>query len=479
MGPEDVYGKYMQGSLKNLVKGGLVYKYFINPFFVWCEAFAPREEMDPKSAYMEMILRNGRDHEDEVCRELYPGGVSLDPTLHEKAFMQSLDAMFSGEKYVKNGIFYNLPESFVAVPDILVKEPGASIFGEWHYEIVEVKSSKQIRNEHVMQAAYYNHVISLLQGFTPKKFFLVDGQKSIQEFRYSEYREKVIGVIGDIKNIYAGRKPPAEKLGWPWESFSVRMLKEAKSISLIPGLYSFHRQALQEKGIRTLEDFFSLNILDVNGIGQETLDRYRKSAKALLKGSHMFLDKPRLPEGKTEIFMDFEGVEQARFGDKKISGDYLIGMVVREDGKDRYIPFLAPDLEKEHEMLLEFLRFLKGKEEFTIYHYGSYEKTHLAGLLNKYCINPEFAQKIIDSMVDILQLVRKSVAFPTHSYSLKEIGKYLGLTWSGIGDAKDSIILYMDFLKNGSKDSLDKIVQYNKEDCVALMKVKDFLVWGA
>lgn len=477
MSPTELFDKCMKGSLRHLVKGGLVYQYIRNPFFVWCEAFAPKEEKDPESAYMNMIFENGRNHETEVLEEMFPGGIDIDPTLHDKAFAQTLDGLFGGEQFIKNGILYYLPLQFVAVPDVLEKKEGSSLWGEWHYEVIEIKSSKQIREEQIMQAAYYNHLIGIIQGYTPATFTMIGGQKEKQKINYSDYENKVKETIREMKEIFKGRKPPIERIGWPWQEYSLKQLKERKAISLIPSLPSTHKEILLQNGVSTLEDFFSLNILGVE-IPFDTMEKYRRFAKAFLQGKHSFLDKPFLPEGKIEIFMDFEGVEQMRINGKKISGDYLIGVVVRENGQEIYTSFLADSLEKEHDMLLDFLKFLQDKNEFVIYHFGSYEKSHLASLLNKYGIDESFAQKILHSMVDIFQLAKKSVIFPTHSYSLKEIAKYLGFQWTGVADAKDSIVLYLDFIENNNKESLEKIIQYNKDDCLALKRVKDFLVWG-
>lgn len=478
MGPEDIFKKCMHGSLNRLVKGGLVYQYFRSPFFVWCNAFGLKEEKDPESAYMNMIFEYGRNHEDEVCDEIYPGGISIDPTLHEKAFVQALEGLFAGEKYIKNGIFYFLPESLVAVPDVLELKPGPSLFGDFHYEVVEIKSSGQIREEHIMQAAYYNYIISIIQGMTPEKFVLVNGQKEKTEFLYSDYEKKVIDTIREIKEIFKGKQPIPERVGWPWESFSLKKLKEMKSISLVPNLYSSHKKLLHNAGVQTLDDFFNLNILRVDGMRSETLEKYRKSAKAILQGKHSFIEKPFLPEGKTEIFMDFEGVQCVRFNGKKVSGDYLIGMLVREDGKERYIHFVSESLENEHEILLDFLKFLRDRDDYIIYHYGSYEKAHLAKMINKYGIDEGMAEKVIGSMVDILQVAKNSVVFPTHSYSLKQVAGYLGFSWKDLGNAKDSIALYLEFLESGNRQVLDKIITYNHDDCIALKRVKDFLVWG-
>lgn len=485
MGPEELFRKCMEGGIGRLVKGGDFYKYFRSPFLVWCDAFAPAGERDPESAYMEMIFENGRSFEDEIAKEQFPGSLDLDPTSHEKAFLQALEALFQGVQYVRNGILYYLPGGFVAVPDVLVRKEGPSLFGDWHYEVVEIKSSKQIKEEHIMQAAYYNHLLGILQGVTPAQFALIDGQKEKRVFEHRECEQAVLRTIGAIRGILQGKQPAPAKLDWPWSSFSVKVLREQQDLSLIPNLYSAHKEILAGRGVRTLQDLFGLGILGVRGIPFDTLERYRRSAKAIFQGRHTFLQKPFLPEAGLELFLDFEGVEQMRVNGKAISLDYLIGVLAREGGQESFIPFVAETPRDEHEMLLSFLKFLRerglaGKQakEMAIYHFGPYEKSHLARLLDRYGVDRRLAEKILASMVDILQVSRKSVIFPTHSYALKEIGKYLGFQWKGVDDAKDAIALYLDFLKSGNRESLEKIIQYNQDDCLALRRVKDFLVWG-
>jgi len=478
MDTKQLFEECMKGSLKGMVKGGLIYQYFINPFYVWCEANAPKEEKDPESPYMNLIFKRGRDHEDEICDEDYPGGVSIDPTQHGLAFAETLEAMANGEKFIKNGIFYNLPKHLVAVPDILVRKPGSSIFGDYYYDVIEIKSSSHIREEHIMQAAFYTYIMEIIQGFTPEKFYLIDGKKEVTEYKYVDYEQKVKDTILDIRNIFKGKPVPPSKLRWPWENYSINKLKERKHISLIPSINSVHKNALIQAGVKTLDDFFLLNILAVTGISKDTLERYRLCAKSIIKGSHIFLDKPFLPEGKMEIFMDFEGVNEMTINKEKISCDYLIGLLVRDNGKEEYVSFVSRKADKEHEMLLEFLKFIQKQNEYIIYHFGSYEKAHLASMFNKHGIDESLSKKVLDSMVDILPLARKHVIFPSHSYSLKEIGKYLGFKWRGLEDAKDSIVLYLDFIQNDNQKSLEKIIQYNEDDCIALKRVKDFLVWG-
>ena len=55
--------------------------------------------------------------------------------------------------------------------------------------------------------------------------------------------------------------------------------------------------------------------------------------------------------------------------------DYLIGILVRENSKEKYIPFTAKDTDHEKEMLLEFLEFVKKQSDYVIYHYHHYDKS--------------------------------------------------------------------------------------------------------
>ena len=57
--------------------------------------------------------------------------------------------------------------------------------------------------------------------------------------------------------------------------------------------------------------------------------------------------------------------------------DYLIGVTIRREEKTEYKSFLAKDLHSEKEMFIEFLDWLKTQEDYIIYHWHHYEKTHL------------------------------------------------------------------------------------------------------
>ena len=76
-------------------------------------------------------------------------------------------------------------------------------------------------------------------------------------------------------------------------------------------------------------------------------------------------DPIELPERKTEIFLDLEGLVESF--DDTIS-DYLIGALVRtDDGIETYHSFIA-EKKREDVMLQSFIDFMKKQTDYTIYH---------------------------------------------------------------------------------------------------------------
>jgi predicted RecB family nuclease len=61
---------------------------------------------------------------------------------------------------------------------------------------------------------------------------------------------------------------------------------------------------------------------------------------------------------------------------------------------------------------------------------------------------------------------------------LKQIAPYLGFKWRQKDvSATESIAMYFDYVKDpiGNETNLQKIIDYNEDDCVATRVIKDWL----
>ena len=165
-------------------------------------------------------------------------------------------------------------------------------------------------------------------------------------------------------------------------------------------------------------------------------------------------------------------------GEEVIQVDYLIGALVRIGSKENYLPFVAHDLDHEKEMLFTFLDFMKKQNDYVIYHYHHYEKTHLDKMMTKYEVDQKTKNMIFDHMVDVYKIATDSVAFPTYGNGLKPVAKFLGFAWRHKDvDATGSIALYLEHVANPdeNKDKLQLILDYNEDDCIATRVIKDWL----
>lgn len=115
--------------------------------------------------------------------------------------------------------------------------------------------------------------------------------------------------------------------------------------------------------------------------------------------------------------------------------------------------------------------------EYTVYHYANYEKTHLEKLSELYSDSPHL-QRFQDNLVDLQQVIEKSIIFPLHFYSIKDIAKspFLNFKWrhqkAGGGQ---SVFWYDQWLTTGDKLIMDDIINYIEDDVRATERLYEYI----
>ena len=111
----------------------------------------------------------------------------------------------------------------------------------------------------------------------------------------------------------------------------------------------------------------------------------------------------------------------------------------------------------------------------SIYTYGSYEAMWLRRMF-KEAGQQEVGQTILARVVNILSIIHAHIYVPTYSNGLKDIGRYLGCSWTD-PDASglQSIVWRKRWEETGATDFKDTLTTYNMEDCTALRTVTAFL----
>jgi len=487
---DELFSKCMTESDAEKLTARTVVQYIASPFAIHCDKFAPEAERDEKSAFDELLFQRGKDFEAQYVRDKFPNSVTIpEGTRYEDGFKLTIDSMVSGADVLHGAPIYYLPEGVYGMADILEKSDAeSSIFGNYHYTVKEVKLAKNIEEKHLLQGAFYNYLMGKIQGVTPKTFAMIngDGEESLHE--YSDYDSLLFDSIDGARKILQGGSisPTHGSCDYPWASYCNKKAVETNDISLVAGIKGKIKNKLTDNKFNTVEDLASANMEDlteIKGIGNNKAEKFITTAKAIQAKTHIITDKGMIdfPERKVEIFLDLEGIDPTTAADGIPQIDYLIGILVRVDSKENYISFTAKDAKEdaEKEMLLEFLKFIKKQNDYVIYHYAPYEKTHLTTMMKKYEIDEATEKTVLDYLIDVRKVATDSVAFPIYGNGLKQIAAYMGFEWRHKDvNATESIAMYLDYVDNseGSEIKFQKIIDYNEDDCVATRVIKDWLV---
>src|SRR5439155_21245752 len=125
-------------------------------------------------------------------------------------------------------------------------------------------------------------------------------------------------------------------------------------------------------------------------------------------------------QGPVELFLDIEGTPDQEFY-------YLFGLLACHDGNRTGRSFWADTPQDEGAAWQQFVQAVNEYPEAPIYHYGTFEPTALGRLAARYGTDYE---PIRQRLVTVLESVYGKVYFPVCSNGLKDIGSFLGATWS-------------------------------------------------
>ena len=487
MNVEEIYRRFTDGSREGAVRAGWVERYLESPVAFWCTLHAPADARDPMNDQMQHIFDIGNNHQDRVNDRFFSGGVQEVFKTEEEGFRKSLEIMFAGATAIMDMPLVCWPEGLTGRPDVLERVDGvSSVFGDYSYRVIEIKSSRRLRESQILQGTLYNRLLGIVQGYQPPEFRMINGDTEIIEVMMSDVDHRLDQVLAEVREIMAGKSVEFcyGVARWPWTSYVDSRAIEANDVSLITGVGSSVRTNLVAAGYATLESIAAANeteLVSVKRVGSASARKMMVSAQALQGMKPLRREElEELRHGKTEVFFDFEGAQEFDENDGLELVNYLIGAVSRTPGQEaQYTAFFADTFEQEDENLTHFLEWANSLEDPVFYHWHHYEKTHLTKMVERYGVDPELAAVVLERLEDLSPWATKGYAFPAYGEGLKAIAKSLGFKWqqddvSGVG----SMGLYLRYVESGGTDevSKEKIIVYNEDDCFATMHIYDWVM---
>jgi len=483
---ERIFSLHAEKNKSPKLKAHTIQNFAESPINVWCDYHADPNNKDPISDFQQLMFSEGKKHHNFVNETLFSTAVNLPFATEADGFTQVLKLMSEKAIGILDMPLICKDLDISGRPDIMRKvSDQPSVFGSHSYEIIEIKSAKNIKTSHILQAAIYNRMIGAIQEFTPPIFYLINGD--LEEFPYyaEEYDEQLDEIIQQLINVINGETiaPTLRGARWPWESYVNNLAIAANDASLIPGIKSRRREHLVDAGFTTVNEIAEASNEDlenIKGIGNTTAEKMIACAKALDRQSIFFKQpSPELPKHDTEVFIDLEGSNLYPSKSGSAMVNYLIGTVVRTNNSaEEFVSFFADTPDQEADNTKAFFKWACSLEDPVFYHWHNYEKTQLQLMGEGFEINDDSLQFVIDRLIDLSPIVLKSYAFPIYKEGLKEIAQYLGFSWTlDDVDAMGSIALFTDFVESEGKDleSKIKILTYNEDDCQATKFIFDWL----
>jgi hypothetical protein len=125
-----------------------------------------------------------------------------------------------------------------------------------------------------------------------------------------------------------------------------------------------------------------------------------------------------------------------------------------------------------------FLDLLAGLGDFTLIHFGRYERDFIREMQRRYPFgSKEESERLLARLFDVHGAIRTNVFFPVYSHSLKEIATLPGFRWQGpVRSGIDSIVWRHKWEEAGDAAAKEALLRYNQEDCLAAMALFDHMV---
>ena len=201
--------------------------------------------MDPEDAMLKNLQKKGYAHEGAYLASLIADGmnvVEIDQAASDIMLAKTREAMAAGAEVIAQA--YLKLDNFGGMADFLVKVPGKSRFGNYHYEVWDTKLSKKMKPYFAIQLCCYAEMLESVQGVRPKEVVIVLGNNETSSLRVQDYFGYYSALKSSFILFHSNWKPdrqpdPAESnTHGRWSQHAGNILKERRHLSLVASSFA-------------------------------------------------------------------------------------------------------------------------------------------------------------------------------------------------------------------------------------------------
>ena len=378
-----------------------------------------------------------------------------------------------GPQYVLDG---TLEDDCLALHfDGLKRIEGESRLGGFHFLPVLFHESRQIKKGQKLLLDVYGLVLSGLQGRVPAYGVIWHGPEcKATRVKLNPDHRQAEQVLRGLKDMATSASPPRFLLNEHCSmcEFRQRCHEQAvqeDNLTLLRGIGEKEVNRYARKGISTVTQLSCTFRLRKRGKRVKTQQRphyFALQALAVREKKIYVLGTLKLPDSPVRMFLDCEGDPERGFS-------YLIGLTIVEGREERHFAFWADNEAEEVSIFKQFLDTVAAYPDFALFSYGSYERAFLRRM-RKVAPWKKLVDKVLANSCNVVSAIHAGIYFPTYSNGLKDVGAYLGCTWSERNASGMKSVVWRRAWESGSGDAIkQKLITYNTEDCAALRRVTE------
>jgi len=388
----------------------------------------------------------------------------------------TLDLLKQGPLYILDATAED--DNLSLIFDGLKKVPGSSILGDYHYIPILFHKAELDRREHHMLLDVYALVLSHLQAHMPEIGIIWKGSGcKAHKVHLTPELHKGRQLLRDLQAIAYSEAPPKPILNGHCTMCEFRerchsQARQEDNLSLLRGMSEKEIKRHNKKGIFTVTQLsytFRPRKKNKKAKKHSHPHIFALHALAIREKKTFVFGTPLLPASHTRIYLDIEGDPERGFV-------YLVGLLIIDDsGPEKRYAFWADTEAHESRIFHQLLAVLATQEDFTVFHFGSYERSFLRRMRNS-SKHKRLVDTILASSTNVLSTIHENIYLPVYSNGLKEVSNYLGFSWSEpTGSGIQSIAWRRRWEVTGDENLKRLLVEYNADDCVALKTVTEHI----
>ncbi|HET7044817.1 MAG TPA: TM0106 family RecB-like putative nuclease, partial [Gaiellaceae bacterium] len=459
----------------------------------------------------DLVRAKGEEHEAAYLRQLREEGrdvveIRLEGEAGEweweRAARETVDAMRDGREVIYQAAFVD--GVWRGLADFVVRQPDGT------YEATDTKLARHPKPYFVIQLCFYSEQIGRIQGRPPERMHVVLGTGETASFRLDDFRAYYRRVRDRFLDAVT---EPQETEPYPCDHCSLcsflplceEWWEERDHLVRVAGIRRDQIARLGAAGIGTLRELGEADAdAEVPRLAGVTFAKLR--GQAALQLEHRLSGKHRaqtlepepgrgfalLPKPSPgDLFFDIEGDP---FWETGRGLEYLLGLTELSGGRPRFHAIWAHDRDEEKrafEQLVELVhQRLRADPGLHVYHYAPYEPSALKRLAMQYGTCEEEVDELLrrQVLVDLYAVVRQGLRISHPRYSLKNVEQFFMKREAELRAGDDSILLYERWRDERDPQILQKIADYNEEDCLSTYLLREWLLerkaeaeseWGA